>query len=169
MSSVIHAFSSQSWNRVLTLTAGAVLLIVLMPKISPAQKPASQGNGDDAAPAFSDFKGVRIGMLAEEARKKLGTPRDKAADQDFYLFNDNQAIQVFYDKKGSVSAISVDFMSGASGIPVPKDVLGTTCEAKADGSIYKMIRYPKAGYWVSYSRTSGAEPTITITMQKIEH
>lgn len=167
MSRVIRTFSSQRLNRLLTLIGGAVLLIVLTPMVSHAQKPRDQGDGE-AAPAFSDFKGVRIGMPAEEARKKLGTPRDKAADQDFYLFNDNQAIQVFYDKKGSVSAISVDFMNGASGIPVPKDVLGTTPEAKPDGSIYKMIRYPKAGYWVSYSRTSGDSPTITITMQKIE-
>ena len=25
-----------------------------------------------------------------------------------------------------------------------------------------------AGYWVSYSRTAGKDPTITITMQKID-
>lgn len=119
-------------------------------------------------PLFSEFKGVRIGMSAEEARKKLGSPRDKADDQDFYVFNDTQAVQVYYDKSKAVSAISIDFMSGATGIPAPKDIVGTEPETKADGSAYKMVRYPKLGYWVSYSRTAGSSPTITITIQKIE-
>jgi len=29
------------------------------------------------------------------------------------------------------------------------------------------VRYPKAGYWVSYNRTAGNSPMITITMQAI--
>jgi len=120
-------------------------------------------------PVFSDFKGVRIGMPTDEARKKLGSPKDKSDEQDFYVFNENQAVQVYYDKNTKkVTAISIDFMNGASPIPTPKDVIGSEIEAKADGSGYKMVRYPKAGYWVSYSRTGGKEPTITITMQKIE-
>ena len=59
-------------------------------------------------------------------------------------------------------------MNGGN-IPTCKDVLGADEQAKPDGSLYKMMRYPKAGYWVSYSRTAGNSPTITITMQKIEH
>jgi len=73
-----------------------------------------------------------------------------------------------YDKKGAVSAISIDFMTGANGIPAPKSVLGADIEGKPDGSMFKMVRYPKAGYWVSYSRTAGDSPTITIMMQKID-
>jgi len=120
-------------------------------------------------PVFSDFKGVRIGMLTDEARKKLGSPKDKSDEQDFYLFNDNQAVQVYYDKATKkVTAISIDFMNGANPIPTAREVIGSEIDAKADGSGYKLVRYPKAGYWVSYSRTSGKEPTITITMQKIE-
>jgi hypothetical protein len=123
--------------------------------------------GDE--PVFSEFKGVRIGMLTEDARKKLGSPKDKSDEQDFYLFNDNQAVQVYYDKATKkVTAISIDFMNGASPIPTARDVIGSEIDAKSDGSGYKMVRYPKAGYWVSYSRTGGKEPTITITMQKIE-
>jgi hypothetical protein len=122
----------------------------------------------DGQPAFHEFRGVHIGMAADEARKKLGTPRDKSADQDFYVFNDNEAVQVYYDKTGAVTAISVDFMSGASSIPSSKDVLGAEAEAKADGSIFKRVDYPKAGYWISYSRTAGNDPTTTITIQKIK-
>lgn len=168
MFSNIRSFSSERVNQLLKLFVGTMLVALVLPIIAQAQRPRG-GDGDEAVPSFSDFKGVRLGMTADEARKKLGSPRDKGTDQDFYVFNDNEAVQIFYDKKGAVSAISVDFMTGASGIPAAKDILGAPAETKPDGSIYKMIRYPKAGYWVSYSRTSGNEPTITITMQKIEH
>ena len=132
----------------------------------PVARSFAQKPGADT-PQFSDFKGVRIGMLTEEVRKKLGSPRDKGDEQDFYVFNDTQAVQIFYDKAKTVTAISIDFMSGASQIPEAKDVVGEL-EAKADGSAYKLVRYPKAGYWVSYSRTAGKDPTTTITMQKID-
>ena len=156
-------------SRLTLLLVGTLTLIVLVPLTSRAQRPRTSPDEPEGRPAFSDFKGVRIGMTADEARKKLGSPRDKAADQDLYVFNDTQAVQVFYDKAGAVSAISIDFMNGASAIPSAKDVLGTEAETKADGSMYKMMRYPKAGYWVSFNRTAGSSPTITITMQKIDH
>ena len=126
-----------------------------------AQRPAAD------TPQFNEFKGVRIGMPTEDVRKKLGSPRDKGDEQDFYVFNDTQAVQIFYDKAKTVNAISIDFMSGASQIPDPKNVVGEL-EIKTDGSAYKLVRYPKAGYWVSYSRTAGKDPTTTITMQKID-
>ena len=151
------------------LVAGTLTFIVLAPATSCAQRNRAPVDEPENRPAFSEFKGVRLGMAAEEARKKLGDPRDKSSEQDFYIFNDNQAVQVFYDKAGMVTAISIDFMSGASPIPSPKDVLGTVADTKPDGSVYKMVRYPKAGYWVSYSRTAGTETTTTITMQKIDH
>jgi hypothetical protein len=156
-------------SRLTLLLVGTLTFIVLGPVTSRAQRPKTSPDEPDSRPAFSDFKGVRIGMTADESRKKLGSPRDKGNDQDFYVFNDTQAVQVFYDKAGAVLAISIDFMSGASAIPSAKDVLGTEAETKADGSVYKMMRYPKAGYWVSYNRTAGSSPTTTITMQKIEH
>jgi hypothetical protein len=118
-------------------------------------------------PLFSEFKGVRIGMPVDEARKKLGSPTNKADDQDLW-YTDTQTVQVYYDKNKAVSAISIDFSSGATGIPTAKDVIGGEPDAKADGSAYKMLRYPKQGYWVSYSRTAGASPTITVTIQKID-
>ena len=140
----------------------AIVLVGLAAAIAAAQKPDNQ-------PPFSDFRGVRIGTPADEARKKLGSPKDKSTEQDFYLVNDNQAIQVYYDKAGTVNAISIDFMSGATGIPSCKDILGDEAAAKADGSVYKLNRYPKAGYWVSYSKTAGDSPMVSITMQRIDH
>lgn len=157
--------------RTLVVVFGCVAGFALIAATS-AQAQRSKGslttnNPEDGQPAFHEFRGVHIGMAADEARKKLGTPRDKSAEQDFYVFNDNEAVQINYDKTGAVTAISIDFMSGASGVPSSKEVLGAEAEAKADGSIFKRVDYPKAGYWISYSRTAGNEPTITITIQKI--
>lgn len=146
----------------------SVLLAALILTVTVSINSSGQRQRTADEPLFTEFKGVRIGTPAEEARKKLGSPRDKADDQDFYVFNDTQAVQVYYDKAKTVSAISIDFMTGATQIPAPKDVIGGEPDTKADGSAYKMVRYPKLGYWVSYSRTAGATPTITVTIQKID-
>ncbi len=160
----------QSRNRnLMVLLAGTLTFVAFAADISRAQRTKTFTDEPDNQPTFSDFKGVRIGMTADAARKKLGSPRDKSAEMDLYVFNDTQAVQVFYDKAGAVSAISIDFMSGANGIPTAKQVLGAEADPKTDGSVYKLLRYPKAGYWVSYSRTAGSSPTTTITMQKIDH
>lgn len=154
-------------NRVALLVLGAVACLALVTDAGLAQRRTAAD--DPEQPPFNEFKGVRIGMKTDEARKKLGSPTDKSPEQDFYVFNDTQAVQVFYDKTAAVTAISIDFMSGASSVPSAKEVLGSEADSKADGSAYKMVRYPKAGFWVSYSRTAGSSPTVTVTIQKIEH
>lgn len=154
-------------NHLKNLVLFSCVVIVLLLTASPAAAQGSKGNITTPDEHGFQFRGVKIGMATEDARKKLGSPREKSPEQDFYLFNDNEAVQIYYEK-GAVSAIAIDYMSGANGIPSPKAVLGAEAEAKADGSIHKVVRYPKAGYWVSYSRTAGNEPTTTITMQKIQ-
>jgi len=153
-------------NRVrLTALFAALIFVAINASSSSAQRQKIAAE----EPIFTEFRGVRIGTPAEEARKKLGSPRDKADDQDFYVFNDTQAVQVYYDKSKMVSAISIDFMSGAEKVPLPKDIVGSEADTRPDGSAYKMVRYPKAGFWVSYSKTAGSSPTITVTIQKIEN
>ena len=157
-------------NRVASLlfmTAALCAFVATASSTAKAQRSKAQGDGD-SSPLFSEFKGVRLGMSADETRKKLGSPRDKGDEIDIFQFNDNQGAQVYYDKAKTVMAISIDFASGAADVPSPKDIVGGEPDARADGSAFKMVRYPKAGYWVSYSKTAGASPTITITMQKIE-
>lgn len=129
--------------------------------------PKSSGAGDDK-PVFLDYRGIQIGWVADEVRKKLGNPADKGEEQDFYVFNEKETCQVLYDKTTKkVTAISVDFMNGATSVITPEQVFGADIESKPDGSKYKIVRYPKAGYWVSYSRTAGDTPIVTITMQKM--
>jgi hypothetical protein len=117
-------------------------------------------------PLYVDYKGVRIGMETAEARKKLGTASDKSDTQDFYVFSEQETAQVFYDK-GKVMAVSVNYL-GEKTAPLPKTILGVDIEAKADGGMFKLVRYPEAGYWVSYNRTGGEDPLITGTMLRIQ-
>lgn len=119
-------------------------------------------------PVFTEYKGVRIGMTTDEVRSKLDHLKDKDKSQDFFVFSDAESVQVIYDNKGKVSAISVNYMGNKSNAPSAKDVLGKDVLAKADGSMYELVRYPEAGYWVAYSRTAGDNPLVTVTMQKME-
>ena len=113
---------------------------------------------------------IQIGWLADDVRKKLGNPANKGDEQDYYVFGqgENERVQILYDKTTrKVTTISVDFMNGATDAITPQQVFGADVETKADGSKHKLVRYPKAGYWVSYSRTAGDTPIVTITMQKM--
>jgi hypothetical protein len=119
-------------------------------------------------PFFQEYRGVQIGWLADDVRKKLGNPADKNDEQDFYVFNEKETAQFFYDKATrKVTAISIDFSNGANGMLTPQQVFGADFESKPDGSKYKVIRYPKVGFWVSYSRTAGDTPLVTVTIQKM--
>lgn len=123
----------------------------------------------DESPIFQEYRGVQIGWLADDVRKKLGNPADKGDEQDFFVFGEKETAQILYDKAThKVTAISVDFMSGASDVITPQQVFGADFETKPDGSKHKLVRYPKAGYWVSYSRTAGDTPIVTITIQKMQ-
>ena len=147
----------------LTLLLAALALAASVPQ-ARAQDAADKAKDE---PPFSAYKGVRIGMAAEEARKLLGNPTDKDDKQDFYSFNEKESCQVYYDETKKVYAVAVTYFGGNS-IPAPKVVLGIDAEVKQDGSVYKMIRYPKVGYWVSYTRTAGESPMTLVTMQKIQ-
>jgi hypothetical protein len=132
---------------------------------TPAQQPAPPAPA--AEPLYTEFKGVKIGTSREEARKKLGSPQEKEKDQDFFALSDRQRARVYYDQKGEVSAIIVTHLGKSSEVPTPKAILGADVESKQDGSMYQIVYYPKAGYWVAYSRTAGDEPLTMITMQKM--
>jgi hypothetical protein len=126
---------------------------------APAPTPPEKG-------VFSTYKGVSLGMKAVDARKLLGDPRDKSDAQDFYILSENETAQIYYEG-GSVSAISIDFSGDLKNAPSCKQVLGEEVAAKPDGGIYKLVRFPKAGFWVSYSKTGGANPLVSITIQKL--
>ncbi|MBD0327204.1 MAG: hypothetical protein ICV68_12280, partial [Pyrinomonadaceae bacterium] len=92
--------------------------------------------------------------------------KDKGKVQDFFVLSDAENVQVYYDNQGKVQAISVNYVD-AKKAPDTVSVLGEEVKANADGSMYKLVRYPEAGYWVAYSRTAGDTPLITVTIQKM--
>jgi hypothetical protein len=144
-------------------------MCLLLAGTSVAAQTTRKASGGDDEPVLLDYRGIQIGWLADEVRKKLGIPADKGDEQDFYVFGEKETCQILYDKATrQVTAISVDFMNGANSPITPQQVFGGDVESKPDGSKYKLVRYPKAGYWVSYSRTAGETPIITITMQKMQ-
>lgn len=146
-------------RRMYAVLAAVALFLAAFPVIAQNEEPK---------PAYRDYKGVIIGMTADEARAKLGAPTDKGDTQDFYQVSDKQAVQVYYGPDKKVSALAVTYLDGAPDAPAPKSIFGRDVEAKADGSMHKMERYPKAGFWLSYSRTAGNSPLVVITLSKIQ-
>jgi len=119
-------------------------------------------------PVIKEYKGVKIGMAAGEVREGLKSfLKDKGDKQDFLVLSDAETAQVYYDSTGKVTAISIDYVTKNGHAPTPVEVLGTDVTPKPDGSIYALKRYPAAGYWVSYNRTSGGNAIVTITMQAL--
>lgn len=150
------------------LFAAILISISISSVVAQTQKSRGGPGAGDESPLFQEYRSVRLGMTTEEVRKILSNLSDKSDEQDFFVFNENESAQVFYDKTKKVFAISINFMNGAQDIPTPKKIFGSELTANADGSIHKMVRYPKAGCWVSFSRTAGDAPLITVTLQKIE-
>src|SRR5215831_4944376 len=101
-------------GKLLLVAIGILMISAFSPTTLRAQRARGQ---EEDKPVFANFKGVQIGMSADEARKKLGSPKDKGDDLDLYVFNDTQAVQVYYDKAKTVSAISIDFMDGGADAP----------------------------------------------------
>lgn len=141
-------------------------------EVAGAKTPAATATTPAAAPApapvFTDYKGVTVGMNADDVRGKLNHLKEKGKLQDFFVFSDNESAQVFYDDEGKVKAIAITYIGENHDAPSPKLILGEEVQAKPDGSLYELKRYPAAGYWVAYSRTAGDHPVITVTVQKMQ-
>ncbi len=127
---------------------------------------ATQKDNSDK-PRFSEYKGVKIGMSVSETRQKLGKPEEENEVQETFTISEKESARVFFDGEKKVSAIIVTYIGKSNGIPSPEDVLGEKLTAKPDGSMYKMVQFEKAGFWIAYSRTPGDDPLIMITIQKM--
>ena len=119
-------------------------------------------------PLYTEYKGVRLGMLAREVRTKLGEPALLALKEnevDYFVFSQSEAAQIGYDAALKVKVISVDYQNG-TGAPEPRAVVGAELETRQDGTLYRVVHYDSLGFWVSYSRTASPVNIVTITIQK---
>ena len=155
--------------RVFTLLFAVVCLLVMFTSTAAqtTRKGAAAAAEEESA-AFKEYRGVALGMSTDEVRKKLGAPKDKGDEQDFFVFNDTETAQIVYDQTHKVITISADFLNPGDQVPSAKQVFGSDVQAKPDGSIYRLVRFPKLGYWLSFNRTGGTTPLTTVTLQKIQ-
>ncbi|MDM7920912.1 MAG: hypothetical protein QUS14_01320, partial [Pyrinomonadaceae bacterium] len=118
-------------------------------------------------PVFTEYRGIKIGMTMDEVRAKLGGPKEKYDSEDDFEISANETARVVYGPDKKVTAISIMYTGDLAAAPAPKAVMGEAIEPRDDGGMYKMVQYPKQGFWLSYSKTAGDTPMIVVMMQKL--
>jgi len=133
-----------------------------------AQQAAKVGikkfNSEPQQPIYREYRGVRLNMTMDEARNKLGKAAFPGDELDYFIFSESETAQIAYNAEHRVKTISVDFKEGI-GAPEYLTVVGAGLLQRPDGSLYKMIEYNAEGFWVSYNKSAGAAPIVTITLQ----
>lgn len=154
----------------LTYLLLGALLLLLLGVVAKGQVPTRAMKAAHTQPAvqqalYREYRGVRLGMTAEEVRVKLGEPVMKSNEQDFYIVSSNETAQIAYDAFQKVMTISTDY-SGGVGAPDYKTVVGPgLLLERPDGSSFRMVQYQSEGLWVSYNKSAATVPVVTITIQ----
>lgn len=149
----------------LALALAALFLVALASPDGRAQaiKPAGLSKPADA-PVYTDYRGVRLGMTAEEVRGRLCKAVSEAKEEDFHVVSEAETARVFYDEAQKVRAVVATYTAGG---PTAEAVLGRAAETREDGSQHLKVSYERAGYWVAYTRTGGDTPVVTVAMQAL--
>jgi len=132
-------------------------------KADNVEKPAAM------QPVFTEYKGIKIGMTADEVHRLIDKkPKIEDKNGYYYVFSDDEAMQIILDENKKVKVISIIY-TGENNAPSYEAVFGkdVPLEKNPDGRINKLIRYPEAGYWVAYLRGAGEKPVVTVTIQKM--
>jgi hypothetical protein len=149
------------------------LLLLLLGIVAKGQTPAhaikaTRAHTETQQLLYRDYRGVRLGMTATEARAKLGEPMMKSNEQDYYVFSQNETAQIVYDAFQKVVTISTDYTGGV-GAPDYRTVVGAgALLQRPDGSLFRMVQYESEGMWVSYNKSAAVVPVVTITLQIIK-
>jgi|GEM_PF-2774450 len=127
----------------------------------------NKANSVARTPALKEFRKVVIGMPADAVREAWGKPKIEDAQGFLYEPSDSETVQIALDREKKVAAIAAMF-AGGKGAPSIADVFGPGVQPQKqeNGSVYHMVRYPEAGYWVSYSAGAGENATVILTIQK---
>jgi hypothetical protein len=145
-------------------TAGTKPVPANQPKPAPAATAAAKAVN---APAMTEFRKAGIGTTADDLKKEWGKPEVEDKSGFIFQFSEKEMAQVALDADQKVDTIAVTFRDGA-GAPKAQEVFGPKekIERKGDGGVFHMVRYPEAGYWVSYF-SQGDGKTVIITYKKI--
>ena len=129
--------------------------------------PASAAAKAVPVPAMTEFRKVAVGTTADGVKQAWGKAEVEDATGFIYNFSPKEMAQVALDADKKVDTIAVTFQDG-TGAPKAADVFGPKekVERKENGSIFHMVRYPEAGYWVSYF-SQGEGKAVIITYKKI--
>lgn len=156
--------SNIGMKELMYLLVGAILLLLLgIVAKGQTQTPANKGISQIQQPIYREYRGVRLGMTATEARAILGEPAMKSAEQDFYILSQNETTQIAYDAAEKVMTISTDYTGGV-GAPDAKAVVGEGFVQRPDGSRFRMVIYDSERFWVSYNKSATVVPVVTITI-----
>ena len=158
-----------NFSNVLVMFVMTTLLVLAWGAKAQAQKSRAAVNAAPAVnqqPLYREYKGVRLGMTAEEVRTKLGNPTFMDKELGYFVVSETETVQIAYDTAGKVKIISIDYQNGI-GAPEPRAVVGAELETRENGSLYKVVHYENQGFWVSYGRTAGPVIIVSITIQKM--
>ena len=120
-------------------------------------------------PLWQSYREISIGTTAAQVTEKLGKPKSEDDQGFFYIFSETETAQFLLDENKKVKTISVIYSAEHATPPAFADVFGQSAKAepKPDGSIFKMVRFEDAGYWVSYNRMAGEKAMVIVMIQKL--
>ena len=144
------------------LIIGAILLL-LLGVIAKGQSQTQVARANSQQSIYREYRGVRLGMTAAEARGKLGEPAMKSDEQDFYMVSPTETVQIAYDRNQTVMTISTDYVGG-TGAPDHRAVVGEALLRRPDGSVFAMVMYDSERFWVTYNKSAAVVPIVTITI-----
>lgn len=130
-------------------------------KKSPSQAAVS-------APFLKEYRKITIGVAADALRDAWGKPKMEYSDGFVYELSDSETVQINIGPERNITVISITFIQG-KGAPTFADVFGegVTPDKSENGSVYKLVRYPNAGYWVAYYAGPTENADVSLTMQKL--
>jgi hypothetical protein len=120
------------------------------------------------APVFKSYHGAWLGMTAEQVRDALGKPKEKGKDTDIFVLSNQESATVYYDENGTANAFVVQYRGAPDKLPDADSVLGVNLRPNDDGSAFKRIPYPEAGYAVSYSLIPGKAPMVIVMARTLQ-
>ena len=158
-------------NKNFSITVSSVRIIALLLLVFGAFVISTRAQNSDkkVLPVWQSYKGVSLGMTADEVRAKLGAAKSEDATGFFYVFSETENAQFLLDANKKVRTVSVVFTAEHPAAPQFAEVFGKTAELepKPDGSVFKMVRYEDAGFWVSYNRMAGEKAMVIVMIQKM--